>query len=32
MEQVLDMQSVATHWPELPPLEQRILLMRFTAI
>ena len=29
MEQVLDMQAVATHWPELPPLEQRILLMRF---
>jgi RNA polymerase sigma-B factor len=29
MEHVLDMQAVATHWPELPPLEQRILLMRF---
>ena len=29
MEHVLDMQAVATHWPELPPLEQKILLMRF---
>jgi RNA polymerase sigma-B factor len=29
MEHVLDMQTVATHWPELPPLEQMILLMRF---
>jgi RNA polymerase sigma-B factor len=29
MEHVLDMQAVATHWPELPPLEQRVLLMRF---
>jgi RNA polymerase sigma-B factor len=23
------MQAVATHWPELPLLEQKILLMRF---
>ena len=29
MEHVLDMQAVATHWPELPLLEQKILLMRF---
>src|SRR5580704_2193194 len=29
MEHVLDMQAVATHWPELPPLERRILLLRF---
>jgi RNA polymerase sigma-B factor len=29
MEHVLDMQAVATHWPELPPFEQKILLMRF---
>ena len=29
MDHVLDMQAVATHWPELPPLEQKILLMRF---
>jgi hypothetical protein len=26
MEHVLDVQAVATHWPELPPLEQRIPL------
>jgi RNA polymerase sigma-B factor len=32
MEHVLDMQAVATHWPELPPLEQRILLMRFYGL
>jgi RNA polymerase sigma-B factor len=25
----LDMQAVATHWPELPEREQRILVMRF---
>jgi RNA polymerase sigma-B factor len=29
MDHVLDMQAVATHWGELPPLEQKILLMRF---
>jgi RNA polymerase sigma-B factor len=29
MEHVLDMQAIATHWPELPPLEQKVLLMRF---
>jgi RNA polymerase sigma-B factor len=29
MEHMLDMQAVATHWAELPPLEQEILLMRF---
>jgi len=29
IEHVLDMQAVATHWPELPPLEQKILLLRF---
>jgi RNA polymerase sigma-B factor len=29
MEHVLDMQAVATHWPELPLLEQKILLLRF---
>ena len=29
IEHVLDMQAVATHWPELPLLEQKILLMRF---
>jgi len=29
MEHVLDMQTVATHWPELPLLEQKILLLRF---
>jgi RNA polymerase sigma-B factor len=29
MEHVLDMRAVATHWPELPPLEQKILLLRF---
>jgi RNA polymerase sigma-B factor len=23
------MQAVATHWPELPALERKILLMRF---
>src|ERR1022692_3247 len=29
VEHALDMQSVATHWNELPRREQRILLMRF---
>ena len=29
MEHMLDMQAVATHWGELPPREQKILLMRF---
>jgi len=29
MEHALDMQSLATHWHELPEREQRILLMRF---
>jgi RNA polymerase sigma-B factor len=29
MEHVLDMQAVATHWPELPLLEQKILFLRF---
>ena len=29
MDHMLDMQAVATHWGELPPLEQKILLMRF---
>jgi RNA polymerase sigma-B factor len=29
VEHTLDMQSVATHWDELPRREQRILLMRF---
>jgi RNA polymerase sigma-B factor len=29
MDHMLDMQAVATHWPELPPREQKILLMRF---
>ena len=29
MEHMLDMQAVATHWRELPPREQKILLMRF---
>ena len=29
MEHTLDMQSLATHWDELPEREQRILLMRF---
>ena len=29
MDRMLDMQAVATHWGELPPLEQKILLMRF---
>src|ERR1700689_3583014 len=29
MEHVLDMQAVATHWPELPALERKILVMRF---
>jgi RNA polymerase sigma-B factor len=29
VDRALDMQSVATHWHELPAREQRILLMRF---
>jgi RNA polymerase sigma-B factor len=29
MEHVLGMQAVAAHWGELPPREQKILLMRF---
>jgi RNA polymerase sigma-B factor len=29
MEHMLGMQAVATHWGELPPREQKILLMRF---
>jgi RNA polymerase sigma-B factor len=29
MEHTLDMQSLATHWDELPERERRILLMRF---
>ena len=29
LEHMLDMQAVATHWGELPPHEQKILLMRF---
>ncbi len=29
LERMLDMQAVAKHWPELPPREQQILLMRF---
>ena len=29
MDHVLDMQAVATHWGELSPHEQKILLMRF---
>jgi RNA polymerase sigma-B factor len=29
MDHMLDMQAVATHWGELPPREQKILLMRF---
>ena len=29
MEHTLDMESVATHWDELPDREQKILLLRF---
>jgi RNA polymerase sigma-B factor len=29
LDHMLDMQAVATHWGELPPQEQKILLMRF---
>jgi RNA polymerase sigma-B factor len=29
MERMLGMQAVATHWGELPPREQKILLLRF---
>ena len=29
MDHMLDMQAVATHWGELSPHEQKILLMRF---
>jgi len=29
VEQAIDMESVATHWEELPEREQRILVMRF---
>ncbi len=29
LQHLLDMQTVARHWPELPPREQQILLMRF---
>ena len=29
LEHMLGMQAVATHWGELPPREQEILLMRF---
>ena len=29
IDHVIDMQAVATHWPELPALEREILLMRF---
>jgi RNA polymerase sigma-B factor len=28
-DQAINMQSIATHWPELPEREQRILVMRF---
>lgn len=29
LEQVIEMEAVATHWPQLPPVEQRVLLLRF---
>jgi RNA polymerase sigma-B factor len=29
LERALDMESVRTHWPELPDREQRLLMMRF---
>ena len=29
IDHVIDMQAVATHWPELPALERKILVMRF---
>ena len=29
LEHMLGMQAVATHWGELPPREQKILLLRF---
>jgi RNA polymerase sigma-B factor len=29
LERTLDMESVRTHWPELPDREQRLLMMRF---
>jgi RNA polymerase sigma-B factor len=31
LEHMLGMQAVATHWGELPPREQKILLMDFAA-
>lgn len=29
LEQIIDMEALATHWPQLPDVEQRVLLLRF---
>jgi RNA polymerase sigma-B factor len=29
LEQVIELEAVAAHWPQLPPVEQRVLLLRF---
>jgi RNA polymerase sigma-B factor len=29
LEQVIDVQALQTHWPELPPIQQQVLLLRF---
>jgi RNA polymerase sigma-B factor len=29
LDQVIDLEAVAAHWPQLPPVQQRVLLLRF---
>jgi RNA polymerase sigma-B factor len=29
LERVIDMEALAAHWPQLPPVQQRVLLLRF---
>jgi RNA polymerase sigma-B factor len=29
LDQVVDIEAVATHWPQMPAIQQRVLLLRF---
>jgi RNA polymerase sigma-B factor len=29
LDQIIEMEALAVHWPQLPPVEQRVLLLRF---
>jgi RNA polymerase sigma-B factor len=29
LDQVIDLEAVAVYWPQLPPIQQRVLMMRF---